>query len=141
MAYRSELQQAFIPATFYNATQTEKLKPGDLRIHTALKVFVEFSDGATLRIPLRETSKDWKYDTLDSETLLGRAGGSTVRPYGWLDVSLGSNSTLSYVMPTVATELGYDTLFEFHLDEMSVASSVNYATFVKAETCRVSFHF
>lgn len=107
-------------------------------MHTALKVFVEFSDGATLRIPLRETSKDWKYDTLDSGTFGGGLGGSTVRPYGWLDVSLGPNSTLSYVMPTVATESGYDTLFEFHLDEMSVASSVNYATFVKAETCRVS---
>lgn len=33
------------------------LKPGDERMHTALKVFVEFSEGATLRIPTRETSK------------------------------------------------------------------------------------
>lgn len=62
---------------------------------------------------------------------------ATIRPYGWLDVTLGPNSTLSYVLPMVATPQGYDTLVEFHLDEMSVSSSVNYATFLKAETCRV----
>jgi hypothetical protein len=38
----------------------------------------------------------------------------------------------------VATAAGYDTLLELHLDEMSVTSSVNYACFLRAETCRVS---
>jgi hypothetical protein len=41
-------------------------------------------------------------------------------------------------MPMIATAKGFDTLFELHLDEMSVSSSVNYATFLRAETCRVS---
>lgn len=54
---RSEIQQAFTPTTFFNQLQTPLLKPGDDRRHTALKVFVEFSEGATLRIPTREVSK------------------------------------------------------------------------------------
>lgn len=34
-----------------------KLRPGDQRVHTALKIFVEFSEGTTFRIPTRESSK------------------------------------------------------------------------------------
>lgn len=149
---RSHLQQAFTPTTFFDQVQTPMLKPGDLRMHTALKVFVEFSEGATMRIPTRETSKvssrrasedkfsshlfvsqDWRYDSFDSSSV----GDATVRPYGWLDIALGPNSTLSYVLPMVATAAGYDTLLELHLDEMSITSSVNYACFFRAETCRV----
>ncbi|KAL8281144.1 hypothetical protein RQP46_006502 [Phenoliferia psychrophenolica] len=130
---RSEIQQAFTPTTFFNQSATPRLKPGDERMHTALKVFIEFSEGATLRIPTRESSKDWKYDGLEATTY----GGSVVRPYGWLDIALGSNSTMSYVLPMVATSEGFDTLVELHLDEMSITSSVNYATFLNAATCRV----
>lgn len=60
-----------------------------------------------------------------------------VRPYGWLDVALGPNSTMSYVLPMIATSDGYDTLVELHLDDVSITSSVNYAVFLKAESCRV----
>lgn len=54
---RAKLQQAFIPATFLNGLETPRLRPGDQRLHTALKVFVEFSEGATIRVPTREPSK------------------------------------------------------------------------------------
>jgi hypothetical protein len=57
LTFRSEIQQAFTPTTFFNQVQTPRLKAGDMRMHTALKVFVEFSEGATLRIPTREASK------------------------------------------------------------------------------------
>jgi hypothetical protein len=54
---RAELQQAFTPTTFFNATTTPILKAGDERMHTALKIFVEFSEATVLRIPTREFSK------------------------------------------------------------------------------------
>jgi len=54
---RAKIQSAFLPATYFNGLETPKLKPGDKRMHTALKVYVEFSDGATLRVPTRESSK------------------------------------------------------------------------------------
>ncbi|GAA5960722.1 hypothetical protein JCM21900_000512 [Sporobolomyces salmonicolor] len=122
---RAKLQSAFTPATYFNGLQTPRLRPGDQRMHTALKVFVEFIEGATLR--------DWKYDAVDGASL----GERVVRPYGWLDVTLGPNSTLTYVLPMVATKAGYDTLLEVHLDELSITSSVNYAQFFYAETCRI----
>ncbi|GAA5833329.1 hypothetical protein JCM11251_005205 [Rhodosporidiobolus azoricus] len=130
---RVKLQSAFMPATYFNGLETPKLLPGDQRMHTALKVFVEFSEGATMRIPTREASKDWKYDNVDAASY----GESIVRPYGWLDVTLGPNSTVTYVLPMVATTGGYDTLLEMHLDELSISSSVNYAPFLHAEACRI----
>ncbi|GAA6038491.1 hypothetical protein JCM8097_004593 [Rhodosporidiobolus ruineniae] len=130
---RASLQSAFMPATYFNGLETPKLQPGDQRMHTALKVFVEFSEGATMRVPTREASKDWKYDNVDPAAY----GDSVVRPYGWLDITLGPNSTLTYVLPMVATTAGYDTLLEAHLDDLNIASSVNYAPFLHAESCRV----
>ncbi|BGP16903.1 Macrophage colony-stimulating factor 1 receptor [Rhodosporidiobolus nylandii] len=130
---RAKIQSAFMPATYFNGLETPRLQPGDQRMHTALKVFVEFSEGATMRIPTREASKDWKYDQVDSASY----GETVFRPYGWLDVTLGPNSTMTYVLPMVATTAGYDTLLELHLDELSIASSVNYAPFLHAEACRI----
>lgn len=58
LAFRSgHIQQAFTPTTFYDQKSTLKLRPGDQRVHTALKIFVEFSEGTTFRVPTRETSK------------------------------------------------------------------------------------
>ncbi|GAA5841695.1 hypothetical protein JCM9279_000733 [Rhodotorula babjevae] len=130
---RAKIQSAFLPATYFNGLETPKLKPGDKRMHTALKVYVEFSDGATLRVPTRESSKDWKYDSPDLE----RSTDPVVRKYGWLDVALGPNSTMTYFLPMVATQAGFDTLLELHLDDISASSSVNHETFFHAESCRI----
>ncbi|GAA5906531.1 hypothetical protein JCM8208_000472 [Rhodotorula glutinis] len=130
---RAKIQSAFLPATYFNGLETPKLKPGDQRMHTALKVYVEFSDGATLRVPTRESSKDWKYDSPGLE----HSADPVVRKYGWLDVALGPNSTMTYFLPMVATKAGYDTLLELHLDDISASSSVNHETFFHAESCRI----
>ena len=60
-----------------------------------------------------------------------------MRKYGWLDVALGPNSTMTYFLPMVATKAGYDTLLELHLDDISASSSVNHETFFHAESCRI----
>ncbi|KAK4047646.1 Macrophage colony-stimulating factor 1 receptor [Microbotryomycetes sp. JL201] len=127
------LQQAFTPTTYFNAVQTPVLAPGDLRVHTHLRVFVEFTEETIFRIPTREPSKDWQYDSLDLATLESIPN----RPYGWLDATIGSNSTICYSLPMVSDRDGYETLIELHLDNLGISSSVNYATFVKAESCRL----
>ncbi|KAK4051737.1 Macrophage colony-stimulating factor 1 receptor [Microbotryomycetes sp. JL221] len=130
---RAFLQQAFTPATYFNAIQTPRLKPGDQRIHTCLKFFIEFSEETIFRIPTREPSKDWQYDSIPS----AGADHAVVRPYGWLDATVGAHSTISYNLPFVSTSEGYETLIEVHLDKLGISSSVNYATFIHAETCRL----
>lgn len=54
---RVELQHAFFPPTFHDHEVTHHLKPGDKRVWTALKIFVELRDEASLHIPFREPSK------------------------------------------------------------------------------------
>ncbi|KAM0790005.1 hypothetical protein ACM66B_005335 [Microbotryomycetes sp. NB124-2] len=130
---RVHLQQAFTPATYFNAVQTPMLKPGDQRVHTHLRVFVEFTQETIFRIPTREPSKDWQYDSLDPASL----ENIPTRPYGWLDATIGPNSTVCYNVPMVSDSDGYETHIEVHLDDLGISSSVNYATFIRAELCRL----
>jgi hypothetical protein len=54
---RAELQRIFFPPTYHDAEQTRRLLPGDNRLWTAIRIFVEFRGGTTLHIPFREASK------------------------------------------------------------------------------------
>lgn len=54
---RSILQSCFFPSTFDNVEPAARLKPGDMRTWTGLKVFIELRDGVTLHVPFREASK------------------------------------------------------------------------------------
>lgn len=55
--FSTELQRTFFPPTYQDAECTRRLQPGDQRVWTALKVFVELRDDTTLHIPFREASK------------------------------------------------------------------------------------
>jgi hypothetical protein len=54
---RAELQRIFFPPTYSDAEQTRRLSPGDNRLWTAMRIFVELRGGTTLHIPFREASK------------------------------------------------------------------------------------
>ncbi len=55
--YRAELQRIFFPPTYHDGEQTRHLSPGDNRLWTAMRIFVELRGGSTLHIPFREASK------------------------------------------------------------------------------------
>ena len=75
--------------------------PGQDRAYTEFKLFVELSSHTTLRIPLRESSKDWKY----RRNLELDEGES--RPYGWLEFKVGPESTISYEMGMIPRPSGW----------------------------------
>lgn len=54
---RLELQRTFFPPTHHDGEVTASLSPGDKRIWTALRMFIELRGGTTLQIPFREASK------------------------------------------------------------------------------------
>lgn len=54
---RAHLQRAFFPPIYSDSIPSTRLKAGDTRVWTALKLYVEFTDGATLLLPFREASK------------------------------------------------------------------------------------
>ncbi|TXT06049.1 hypothetical protein VHUM_03522 [Vanrija humicola] len=126
---RDALQKAFNPSIFFDSTPRAKLKPGDERVHSQLVINVNIDDRTTLRIPTREPSKDW---------LFQGAKTNTERRYGWLDVNVGSNSTVTYTQSQWPSAQGYESMVLLHLDTLEVASSVNLVNFVMAKSCKVS---
>ncbi|KAF8325178.1 uncharacterized protein EI90DRAFT_3157032 [Cantharellus anzutake] len=131
--HRRILQDIFALNTYRTRGPTPKLQQGQSRLHSALKIFIELKEEVTLRVPIREVSKNWRYDVLGD---LGPSKRSS-RPFGWLDVKIGADSTVNYVMSMVASESGYDNFLQIHADKLTVISSVNQSRFLFAESCRI----
>ncbi|KAI0829807.1 hypothetical protein BC628DRAFT_1477689 [Trametes gibbosa] len=132
---RATLQYAFFPPTFADSLPTPRLKPGDMRMWTGMKVFIELRDGVTLQLPFREASKNWQWD--------GKAevkDRPRKREAASIHVRAGDSSTISYIVPMVATVKGYQSVLEVHLDTITVTSSLNDIRLLTAETCRVRSH-
>ncbi|KAH9929533.1 uncharacterized protein BXZ73DRAFT_47994 [Epithele typhae] len=132
---RALLQQAFFPPAFATASLTERLKPGDMRMWTGMKVFIELRDGVTLQLPFREASKNWQWD--------GKVDYSDrpkKREAASIHVRAGDSSTISYVVPMIASTNGYLSMLEVHLDTVTMTSSLNDIRLLSAETCRIRSH-
>jgi hypothetical protein len=54
---RADLQRTFFPSAFHDNAPAEVLNPGDVRMFTSLKVFIELREDTTFQIPFREASK------------------------------------------------------------------------------------
>ncbi|KAI9269315.1 hypothetical protein BDA99DRAFT_348390 [Phascolomyces articulosus] len=136
---RTELQDYFFPNSHRNNVQTPYLKPGDLRTTTAFEFHVELMTEGTLRIPTREKSKDWKYETESADLDLG-ADGFYTRPYGWIDIKTGSGSTAKIVIPYVCAAEGFTSNVDIHLKDVDASTSVNYASLLQAKNLQLSIH-
>ncbi|KAH9930383.1 hypothetical protein B0H21DRAFT_878964 [Amylocystis lapponica] len=132
---RVELQQTFFPQMFHNVEPNPRLKAGDMRMWTGLKVFIELRDGVTLHIPFREASKNWQWDGKSEVPNRPRK-----REPASIHVRAGDSSTISYILPMVAGPQGYQSSLEVHLDTVTVTSSLNDIRLVTAESCRLRCH-
>ncbi|CAG8645156.1 2250_t:CDS:10, partial [Gigaspora margarita] len=128
---RTILQNFFFPPLYRNSEQTKKLSPGQTRLHTSFKILVQFNSPVTLRVPLREISKDWKYSQNDSQEEFQIP--SSQRQYGWLEINANSDSTISMAMPMVLTDKGYSNNLIINLEDLDMQTSVNDSRFIKAE--------
>ncbi|KAL0573201.1 Macrophage colony-stimulating factor 1 receptor [Marasmius crinis-equi] len=129
---RAELQRTFFPPTYQDATPTPRLQPGDQRLWSAMKVFIEFKEDVQLHIPFREASKNWQWDGLTDNPNRPRT-----REPGYLHFTAGDRSSVSYLMPMVAGRDGYEPILEVHLDTVSVTSSLNDIRLISSESCRI----
>ncbi|WWC67272.1 uncharacterized protein I206_101180 [Kwoniella pini CBS 10737] len=96
--------------------QRPRLRPGDTRMHTTFVLHLLLEDETIMRIPTREPSKDWQYDNVSTDV---------ERRYGWLDVVVGPNSSISYTQDQVATKQGYDSMVILQLDSIGISSSLS----------------
>ncbi|KAH7328007.1 hypothetical protein B0I35DRAFT_472765 [Stachybotrys elegans] len=151
---RAELQRVFFPSLSKDATPASPLPAGSWRVPTQFKLFVDFLDTVTLRVPVREESKNWRWrdkgrqetPTNDAtkrrqrnRTKKGNKGeASHLRPSGWLEVKLPADSTVTYSMDMLATASGFGSFLDIDLPSTELWSSVNQDLLWRSGTQRIS---
>ncbi|KAJ5647074.1 hypothetical protein N7490_003446 [Penicillium lividum] len=141
---RIGLQNVFFPNFYRSAESAEPLTAGVLRQGTSFKLRIEISDELVLRIPTREQSKDWQWkgradavggtkpkkqsEKGKSRPKEGEKGhiGPDIRPFGWLSLRVGPDSTIAYTMDMAATSAGYRNELALELRDSKLTSSVNH---------------
>ena len=153
---RADLQAVFFPTLYKDAVPTAPLQPGQSRISTTLKVVLEIEDQTTFRVPTREDSKDWKWkgrtgvsDAADakekkrkghSKSSKSKKVGQSpeTRPFGWLDIKVLPNSTISLAIDLVAGPSGYRNLVDLELKGVEMSSSVNHGLLWRSQSQVIS---
>ncbi|KAJ4513692.1 Macrophage colony-stimulating factor 1 receptor [Exophiala dermatitidis] len=154
---RVEIQAAFVPNSYRSATPAPQLEIGDDRVSTVMTIRVDLEDEVTLRVPTRERSKDWQWrgraHTVKEAAALRKQRekrhfrfrrsqktklGPDVRPFGWLSVSAGQDSTVRYEMDMVARQQGFTNRLSLDLRDTKATSSVNHALLWRCQSQKVS---
>ncbi|KAK6206329.1 Macrophage colony-stimulating factor 1 receptor [Pestalotiopsis sp. IQ-011] len=152
--HRAELQRVFNPTLNKDAVAAKKLQIGADRIPTQFKLYLEIDKEVTLRIPTREDSKNWRWKKEAAELRQHQkqerrrgkketkekqaSAAAQQRPYGWLDVKVGANATISYSMDMMASSSGYHNTLEIELPSTEISTSVNHGTLWKSGTQRIT---
>ncbi len=143
---RVDLQAVFFPNPYKDAVPTPILKAGQPRVSTVFRLRVDIEEQTTLRIPFREESKDWKWkgraDAIGGVKTqhrqpekkkwgIGKKGnkggpGPDIRPFGWLDVKVQPDSTISYTMDMFPGARGFSNKLDIDLHGTEMSSSVNH---------------
>lgn len=141
---RAELQRVFFPALCKDAVPAKQIPVGSDRVPTIFNFYLELSEEATLRIPTREDSKNWKWKkeglTMKQQREQNRRRGwgrgrdrkspatsaAEQRPYGWFDIKIGANATVSYNMDMLARPTGYHNTLNIDLPSTELSTSVNH---------------
>jgi hypothetical protein len=101
---RADLQKVFFPTLCKDVKPAKMLHPGQTRVATSFKVYIQLDEETILRVPIREESKNWKWkrqpDTMgqrmddqnqrrgkgERKNKTDKSGpGPEIRPFGWLD--------------------------------------------------------
>lgn len=153
---RADIQRVFFPNLCKDAVPSNDLAPGQFRVPIEFKLYVEFEESVTLRIPIREESKNWKWtkqaDTmgaaLSDQKKSGKGNrkrktdkgtpGPEIRPFGWIDVRVGANATVSYLMDVVAGPSGFSNKLKLGLPNMQIQTSVNHGVLWRSTDNEIS---
>lgn len=153
---RADLQAVFFPTLYKDAVPAAKLQSGQPRMSTVLKVVLEIEEQTTLRVPMREDSKDWKWrgrtftsKAPDSKrkkakghakSSKGKQVGQSaeVRPFGWLDIKVLPDSTVNFAMDLVARSSGYRNHVDLDLKGVEMSSSVNHGLLWRSQSQVIS---
>lgn len=147
--HRGIFQNIFFPGARVDAVPAKPLKTGDPRALSIFKLFLFIGEDTVLRIPVRESSKDWKWkgkahtlaahEKSASDQAKGKArsrrrrdkqrdnaAAQNVRPFGWIDVKVAGDSTVNYTMDMVASNRGFGNKLAVSVKSTEISSSVNH---------------
>ena len=143
---RTDLQTIFFPNSYQDAVPATALVAGQTRVSTVFKVRIDIEEPITVRIPFREESKDWKWKDKANGVRgteeqnkqkekrrwgIGKKGnkgapGPEVRPFGWLDLKIQPDSTITYSMDMFPGARGFKNGLMIDLRGTEMSSSVNH---------------
>ncbi|KAI1499695.1 hypothetical protein F5X99DRAFT_272595 [Biscogniauxia marginata] len=151
---RAELQRVFFPGLCKDAVPAQKLPVGADRVPTTFNFYLELDEEITLRLPTREDSKNWRWkkealtlkqhrkqDNRRDQSRNQKSAATTAaeqRPYGWLDIKIGPNATVSYTMDMMAKPTGYTNTLKIDLPSTEVSTSVNHGLLWKSGALHIS---
>ena len=154
---RLEIQTTFIPNAYRSVIPAPMVKVGDPRQYSLMTIRVDLEDDVSLRVPARERSKDWQWRNQahavreaaairkQSEKRHFRFRrspkttlGPDIRPFGWLTVSAGRDSTVRYDMDMMPRAEGYRNYLHLDLKDTKATSSVNHALLWRCSSQKVS---
>ncbi|KAI0406823.1 hypothetical protein F4802DRAFT_595829 [Xylaria palmicola] len=142
---RAELQRVFFPGLCKDAVPAKQLPIGSDRVPTIFNFYLELNNETTVRIPTREGSKNWRWKkegvAMRQQREHGQQGGRSrgrnrkfaatataeQRPYGWLDIKIGTNATMSYSMDMLPKQTGYRNALNIDLPSTELSTSVNHS--------------
>lgn len=139
---RADLQRVFFPTLAKDATPAKSLPAGAWRVATEFHLFVEIESALTLRVPTREETKNWRWRGKEPPTRHqggphkrkqrskarknSKGEASQIRPSGWLEIKVPTNTTVSYSMDMLASASGYKNRLSIDLPNTELRSSVNH---------------
>ena len=147
---RADLQRVFFPSLCKDAIPSKMLSPGQSRVPTEFKLYIELDEETILRVPIKEESKNWKWakqaDTMNPRQTNQKRNanktrkrmpdkgnaGPEIRPFGWLDIKVGANSTVKYEMDMIASALGFSNKLELDLPSIEITTSVNHGLLLRS---------
>ncbi|OAP58367.1 hypothetical protein AYL99_07457 [Fonsecaea erecta] len=154
---RIEIQSAFFPNPYRSVSPALPVKVGDARQYTVMTIRVDLEGEVSLRVPTRERSKDWQWRNRAHAVREAAAVrkqrekrhfrfrrspktklGPDIRPFGWLTVSAGQDSTVRYDMDLVPRAEGYRNHLRLDLKQTKATSSVNHALLWRCPSQKVS---
>ncbi|CEP63270.1 Csf1p LALA0_S07e06304g [Lachancea lanzarotensis] len=114
------LQKMFSPIVSRDSQPPRAAKAGMTRTYKKAKISVTIMSSTIWRIPTREPSKDLEFLKRYRETQ------DDSRPFGWLEISLASDSEVTFDFAMTPDSSGFDNLLHLHLMKPEVRTSVNH---------------
>ena len=153
---RADIQKFFFPTLYKDSSVVAALVPGQKRVSTIFKIIVEIEQQVTLRIPMREESKDskWKHHLNQKSEIKpkskakkqtsksGKAEISGIspetRPFGWLSVTVMPDSSVKYMMDMYGHPSGFRNHLQLDLKNPEMSSSVNHDILLRSSSQTIS---